>query len=264
MAGTSCCVVLLVAHLAGNAEGAHTRGNGVEDVGCCFGKAGDRCLARHRVDGRLLRTNALECREPRANVLLAGIVERIALVLAGQKHRLDNDVAVKARERLDLVLHIVGANGLIEQLDKCRVDRIELEDVVVDHHERVVYLGTVGARAVGEHGDLGVWGKLVAQRDDTGDGLRKLRRGGGLAVAGKRDYIGELALGCHLAQLCLERVEYHGSCVIRLMAGALGVEAVFAVNAVERADFAAGRHHVDAERETKATAANGPKDGAGI
>ena len=28
----------------------------------------------------------------------------------------------------------------------------------------------------------------------------------------------------------------------------LGVEAVFAVNAVERADFAAGRHHVDAER----------------
>ena len=48
------------------------------------------------------------------------------------------------------------------------------------------------------------------------------------------------------------------------MAGALGVEAVFAVNAVERADLAAGRHHVDAERETKATAANGPKDGAGI
>ena len=31
-------------------------------------------------------------------------------------------------------------------------------------------LGTVGARAVGEHGDLGVWGKLVAQRDGAGDG----------------------------------------------------------------------------------------------
>ena len=127
-----------------------------------------------------------------------------------------------------------------------------------------MHLGAVGARAVGEHGDLGVWGKLVAQRDGAGDGLRKLRCGGGLAVACEGDHIGELALGCHLAQLCLERVEYHGSCVVRLMAGALGVEAVFAVNAVERADFAAGRHHVDAERETKATAANGPKDGAGI
>ena len=45
------------------------------------------------------------------------------------------------------------------------------------------------------------------------------------------------------------------------MAGALGVEAVFAVNAVERADLTAGRHHVDAEREAKATAANRPKDG---
>lgn len=264
MAGTGCCVVLLVAHLAGNADGAHARGNGVEHLRRRFGKAGDRRLARHRVDGRFLWANALERREPGADVLLAGVVERLAPVLTAQKHRLDNDMTVKARERLDLVLHIVGANRLVEQLDKRRVDGIELKNVVVDHHERIVYLGTVGARAVGKHGNLGVWGKLVAQRDGTGDGLRKLRRGGGLAVACEGDHIGELAFSCHLVQLCLERVEYHGSCVVRLMAGALGVEAVFAVNAVERADFAAGRHHVDAERETKATAANGPKDGAGI
>ena len=64
----------------------------------------------------------------------------------------------KTRERLNLMLHVVGSDGLVEQLDKCWVDRIELEDVVVDHHERIVHLGTVGARAVGEHGDLGVWG----------------------------------------------------------------------------------------------------------
>lgn len=264
MADTSCCVVLLVAHLAGDAEGLDARGDGVEHLGRCFGKAGDRRLACHRVDGRFLRTNALERREPGGNVLLAGVIERLAPVLTAQKHRLDNDVTVKACERLDLVLDVIGANGLVEQLDKRRVDGIELKNVVVDHHERVVHLGAVGARAVGEHGDLGVWGKLVAQRDGAGNGLRKLRCGGGLAVACEGDHIGELALGCHLVQLCLERVEYHGSCVVRLMAGALGVEAVFAVNAVERADFAAGRHHVDAERETKATAANGPKDGAGI
>ena len=264
MVDTSCCVVLLVAHLAGDAEGLDARGDGVEHLGRCFGKAGDRRLARHRVDGRFLWANALKRREPGGNVLLAGVVDELALILAGQKDRLDNNVTVKACERLDLVLDAVGANGLVEQLDKRRVDGIELEDVVVDHHERVVHLGAVGARTVGEHGDFGVWGKLVAQRDGAGDGLRKLRCGGGLAVACEGDHIGELALGCHLAQLCLERVEYHGSCVVRLMAGALGVEAVFAVNAVERADFAAGRHHVDAERETKATAANGPKDGAGI
>ena len=41
-------------------------------------------------------------------------------------------MTVKARERFDLVLYIVGANGLVEQLDKSRGDRIELEDVVVD------------------------------------------------------------------------------------------------------------------------------------
>lgn len=264
MADTGCCVVLLVAHLAGNAEGLDARGNGVERLGRCFGKAGDRCLARYRVDGCFLWANALKRHEPGGNVLLAGVVDELALILAGQKDRLDNDMTVKACERLDLVLDVIGANGLVEQLDKRRVDGIELEDVVVDHHERVVYLGAVGARTVGEHGDFGVWGKLVAQRHGTGDDLRKLRCGGGLAVACEGYHIGELALGCHLAQLCLERVEYHGSCVVRLMAGALGVEAVFAVNTVERADFAARRHHVDAERETKATAANGPKDGAGI
>lgn len=264
MADTSCCVVLLVAHLAGNAEGLDARGNGVEHLRRRFGKAGDRCLARHRVDGCFLWANALKRREPGADVLLAGVVDELALILAGQIDRLDNNVTVKACERLDLVLDAVGANGLVEQLDKRRVDGIELEDVVVDHHERVVHLEAVGARTVGEHGDFGVWGKPVAQRDGAGDGLRKLRCGSGLAVACEGDHIGELALGCHLAQLCLERVEYHGSCVVRLMTGALGVEAVFAVNAVERADFAAGRHHVDAERETKATAANGPKDGAGI
>lgn len=262
MAGTGCCA--LVAHLAGNAEGAHARGDGVEGLGRCFGKAGDRRLASHRVDGRFLWANALKCREPGGNVLLAGVVDELALILAGQKDRLDNNVTVKACERLNLVLDVVGANRLVEQLDKCRIDRIELEDVVVDHHERIVHLGAVGARTVGEHGDFGVWGQLIAQRDGAGNRLGKLRCGGGLAVSCEGDHIGELALGCHLAQLCLERVEYHGGRVVRLMAGALGVEAVFAVNAVERADFAAGRHHVDAERETKATAANGPKDGAGI
>ena len=162
------------------------------------------------------------------------------------------------------MLDVVGANRLVEQLDKCRVDRIELKNVVVDHHERVVHLGAVGARAVGKHGNLGVRGKLVAKRDGAGDSLRKLRCGGGLAVAGKRDHIGELALSCHLAQLCFERVEYYGSCVVRLMAGAFGVKTVLTVDAVERADLAARRHHVDTERKAQATAANGPKDGAGI
>lgn len=264
MADTSCCVVLLVAHLAGNAEGLDALGNGVEYLRRCFGKAGDRRLACDGVDGRLLRANALERREPRTNVLLAGVVDELALVLAGQKDCLDNNVTVKARERLDLVLYIVGANGLVEQLDKCRIDRIELEDVVVDHHERIVHLGTVGVRTVGKHGNLGVWGQLVAKRDGTGDGLRKLRRGGGLAVAGKRDYIGQLTLDCHLVQLGLECIEHHGSRVIGLVAGALGVETVLAVDAVERADLAARRHHVDTERKAQTAAADGPKDGAGI
>jgi len=67
-------------------------------------------------------------------------------------------MTVKACERLDLVLDVIGANGLVEQLDKRRVDGIELKNVVVDHHERIVHSGLVGARAVGKHGNLGVGG----------------------------------------------------------------------------------------------------------
>ena len=162
------------------------------------------------------------------------------------------------------MLDVVGANGLVEQLDKSRVDRIELEDVVVDHHERIVHSGLVSARAIGEHGDLGVRGQLVAKCDGAGDSLRKLRCGGGLAIAGEGDYIGQLALGCHLAQLGLECVEHPGGRVIRLMAGALGVKAVLAVDAVERADLARRRHHVDTERKAQAATAHRSKDGAGI
>ena len=85
MADTSCCVVLLVAHLAGNAEGAHACGDRVEHLGRRFGKAGDWCLARHCVDGRLLWANALKRREPGGDVLLAGVVDELALVLAVKK-----------------------------------------------------------------------------------------------------------------------------------------------------------------------------------
>ena len=88
-------------------------------------------------------------------------------------------MTVKARERLDLVLYIVGANGLVEQLDKCRIDRIELEDVVVDHHERIVHWGRSARVPLESYGNLGVWGQLIAKRDSAGDGLRKLRCGGG-------------------------------------------------------------------------------------
>ena len=169
-------------------------------------------------------------------------------------------MTVKACERLDLVLYIVGANGLVEQLDKCRVDRIELEDVVVDHHERIVHLGTVGARVVGKHGNLGVWGQLVAKCDGTGDGLRKLRCGGGLAMPANVITSGS-SPSIAIVQLGLECIEHHAGRVIRLVAGALSVEAVLAVDAVERADFAARRHHVDTERKAQATAADGPKMG---
>ena len=40
-------------------------------------------------------------------------------------------------------------------------------------------------------------GRLLVK--GSGDSLRELRCGGGLAVAGKRDYIGQLTLDRHLA-----------------------------------------------------------------
>ena len=88
------------------------------------------------------------------------------------------------------MFNVVCGDRLVDKLDIGSVDSVKLEDVVVYKHEGIVHCGTIGARSVGEHGNLGRWRKFVAQAHGTSNCLGKLRCCRGFAVAGKGDYIG--------------------------------------------------------------------------
>ena len=175
-----------------------------------------------------------------------------------------DDMPLVGGERLNLVLYVVRAAGAVEELDEVGIDGVELEDVVVHKHERLAYGGAVGQGGVGEHGNLAAGGVLVAQADRGAHCLGKRGCRHGLAVAGERDDVGQHAGLAHLAQLglkgSLELLGAHAA----LVGAALRVEAVLAVQAVERADLARRRHEVDAQRHSQATAVDGPVDGAWV
>ena len=198
------------------------------------------------VDGDGLRCDALERLQPGGNVLIAGVVAAPALIRAAQEDGLHDDVPLVGGERLNLVFHVVGAAGAVEELDEVGVHGVELEDVVVHKHERLAHGGAVGHGGVGEHGDLAAGGVLVAQAHRGAHCLGERGRRRGFAVAGERDDVGQHAGLAHLAQLRLEgRLVFLGTHAA-LMGAAFGVEAVLAVQAVERADLARRRHEVDA------------------
>ena len=162
------------------------------------------------------------------------------------------------------MFHVVGAAGAVEELDEVGVHGVELEDVVVHKHERLAYGGAVGHGGVGEHGNLAAGGVLVAQAHRGAHCLGERGRRRGFAVAGERDDVGQHAGLAHLAQLRLEgRLVFLGAHAA-LVRAALGVEAVLAVQAVERADLARRRHEVDAQRHSQATAVDGPVHRTGV
>jgi hypothetical protein len=87
---------------------------------------------------------------------------------------------------------------------------------------------------------------------------------GGLAITGEGEHVGQLALGFHLLELCLQPFCY-------LLTGGAGerrtvvlVETALAVDAVEGAHLTIGRHQVDAKRDAKSATVNGAEDGRRI
>ena len=107
--------------------------------------------------------------------------------------------------------------------------------------------GTQDLRGVGEDADACLWEIVVAQTDGVIDDLREVGVQGGFAVACKGEDIGRGSFCLHELKACLECV---GDFLGRRHAevGAVpGVEAAFAIDAVEGTDFSVGRKQVDAE-----------------
>ena len=149
-------------------------------------------------------------------------------------------------EAVDDEMDIIGAVGMIYLINIGGINGVELQDVIIDLHQGIVYLGTVDHCAVAEYGDLCLWTILITQTDGVGDDLCEVRMTGGLTIAGKGEHIGQLPLCHHLLELGFELQSY-------LLTGGewerrtvVLIEATFAIDTVEGTDLAVGWQQVDA------------------
>ena len=177
-------------------------------------KPGYGRLAGDGVYGRLLGTYAIECREPRLHILVSGIVHVMPAPFAAQKYRLHDHVALERGEGFDLLLYVIGSNGAIKQPDVVRIGGVELKDIVVHEHERVVNPGLMCFCSVGKYRDLCIRGDSFSQLHCRLYSLGKFWRRGRLAVPGKRDDVGECALVPHFHELLFERIGHDRSGVV--------------------------------------------------
>ena len=128
----------------------------------------------------------------------------------------------------------------------CGVDGVEFLYVVVYKHQGVVNGLTVDHGGVAQYGDLRLGTILVAQADGVADDLSKVGVAGGLAVAGKGQHVGQLAIGYHLFQFDFEFGSHFFSSRQGQGGTVVFVETTFAIDAVEGTDLAVGRQQVDA------------------
>lgn len=216
------------------------------------------------VDHDALRLDAAERLEPGSHVGLGGVVHRMALPGALHEERLHNDVPLEGFERGDDLLHVVAPRGTVDAGYVVGAHGVEFLYVVVDQHQCVVHGGTCGHGGVAQHAHFGLGEIAVAQRHGVGYDAGKVGVCRGLAVAGKGQHVGGGTVGLHLLQPCLKRCGHLLPRGAKLGGAMVGVEAAFAVQAVEGAKFAVGGHKVDAERHAKPAAVHRAEDGRGI
>ena len=99
-------------------------------------------------------------------------------------------------------------------MDVARIGGVELKDIVVHEHERVVNFGFARLGPVGKNRYLCLRGDSFSQLHCRLYSLGKFWRRGRLAVSGKRDDVGECALVPHFHELLFERIGHDRSGVV--------------------------------------------------
>ena len=265
------CFVNLIAGGAGNAERNDAVANGVEFFGRGFLQTLGGCFAVDGVDHYLLGGNGFHGFEPWGNVFFAGVVVGAPLgpprrgKVAFEEHGLNDDVAVETLESFDDLVHLIPfAFGTVHHINIGWVNGVELEDVVVHFHQRIVDLRTVDERGIGEHADLGIRKILVAQPDGVFNDFWEMRIGRGFTVAGEGEHVGMGAICFHVLQFGFDGIGYFFPCRHLLLGTVVGIETAFAIDAVEGADLSVGRKEIDAETDAETAAMDGPEDGRRI
>ena len=203
------------------------------------------------VDHHLGRSDVGHGLQPRSDESLGGIVNVDALICgAAHKHRLDDQMAMKALHVFDDLSHVVRRlERTVYPMDVWCVDGVKLEDVVVYPHQRLAHRQSVDEGRVAEHAHFGPGAELIAQPERIVDDAREVGMASGFAVARKGEHVGMYSLLMHLAQLGLQDRSHHRTGGMRTAREAVALVAALAIDAVESTDFAVGRHEVDAQAD---------------
>ena len=154
-------------------------------------------------------------------------------------------MTIKGFHTVDDLFYIVGAVGVVHLIYIYRIDGVEFQDVVVHPHQGIVDGLAVDHRGIAQYGDFRLRTVLVTQADDIVDDLWEVGMTGGLTVACKGQYVGQLALGGHLLQLLFQLGGHLFTCGEGQGRTVVFVETALAVNTVKRTHFAVGRQQVD-------------------
>ena len=203
------------------------------------------------VDHHLGRSDVGHGLQPRIDERRGGIVDVDALIGgAAHKHGLDDQMAMKELHVFDDLSHVERRlEWTVYPTDVGRVDGVELEDVVVYPHQRLAHRRAVDEGGVAEHAHFGPGAELIAQPERIVDDAREVGMAGGFAVARKGEHVGMYSLAMHLAQLGPQGRSHHRTGGMRAAREAVALVAALAIDAVESADLAVGRHKVDAQAD---------------
>ena len=209
------------------------------------------CLAVDGIDHHLSRLDVFYRLKPRKNILVARVVDIVTTRSALEKHGLNNHMTVECLQTLNDFTDVVGTGGAVHLINICRIDGIELLNVVVHSHECVVDSLAMGESRVAQHRHFGIGEILVAQPQSVVHDFREMRMAGGLAIACKGKDVGRRTILLHVAQLVFESLSHLLTCWQFLLGPVVGIETAFAVNTVEGAGLSVTGQQVDAQRHTQ-------------
>ncbi len=151
---------------------------------------------------------------------------------------------VEKFERFYYIVNVVFSRGAVQPFDILGVHGVEFLQIIVYLHQRGAYLGFGRKGGVAQHAYLGLGEIFVAQRNHIIDYSGEIGVERGFAIACKREHIGLRTVLQHILQLLLQYMRHFFSARAATVGATVGIEAAFAVNAVERTHFAIGGHEV--------------------
>ena len=167
---------------------------------------------------------------------------------------------MKGGQIVDNLIDIKLSDGSVDKLYEIGVYRIKLQDIVVHFQECIAHIRFKGHRRVAQDADFRLRTIAVAQCDCIVNNARKVGVKRWFAIAGKGNNVGQAPFFDHLLQLFFQ-VGLHlltrGAPTARM---GRFIEATFAINAVERAEFSISRHQIDAQRNAQAPTMYGAKN----